>query len=197
MQVEPIHHIDSNSTKLFALALSQAGLFTSIQAEECGYTPQNHHYHVKKGQWIREIRGVYFMRPITPTPETQYWLWYLWSRDREGATQGVFSHYTALSLHGLTDVNPDKIEMTVPKSFRKGSEIPKILTLHKKSLNEIEIQSMNGFKVTTPLATLVMLAEEGETPDEILEQGVKEGLKKGMLIKADLKKNPILARYAL
>jgi predicted transcriptional regulator of viral defense system len=127
----------------------------------------------------------------------EYWLWYLWSRDRQDKPQGVFSHDTALTLHELTDVNPEKIVMTVPKLFRKGNNIPKIINLHKENLKENQIQTIYGFKVTTPLATLVMLAEEGKTSDEILEQGVKEAMKKGMIIRDDLKKNPILARFTL
>ena len=111
--------------------------------------------------------------------------------------QGVFSHHTALSLHGLTDSNPEKIEMTVSKVFRKGSEIPEILNIHKKNLKTSDVQTINGFKVMRPLKTLITLAEEGETSDEILEQGVKQAMKKGMIIRNDLKKNPILARYAL
>jgi hypothetical protein len=40
---------------------------------------------------------------------------------------GVFSHHTALSLHELSDVNPSKLEITVPSSFRRGVAIPKVL----------------------------------------------------------------------
>jgi predicted transcriptional regulator of viral defense system len=188
---------ESSSSELFSIAFTQAGLFTAKQASVCGYALQNHHYHVKRGHWIRQIRGIYQLSLIPASAETEYWLWYLWSRDREDNPQGVFSHFTALSLHGLSDVNPEKIDMSVPKNFRKGSEIPEILQLHKLDLSENDVQTINGLKVMTPLKTLIQLAIEGKTSDEILEAGVKEALGRGMIIRDDLKKNSILARYAL
>jgi predicted transcriptional regulator of viral defense system len=185
------------NSKLLNIAMLQGGLFTSKQAEQCGYATQNHSYHINRGHWKRQLRGIYLLHPMIEAQTREYWLWYLWSRDRQDKPQGVFSHDTALTLHELTDVNPEKIVMTVPKLFRKGNNIPKIINLHKENLKENQIQTIYGFKVTTPLATLVMLAEEGKTSDEILEQGVKEAMKKGMIIRDDLKKNPILARFTL
>lgn len=188
---------ESNSSELFAIAFAQAGLFTTKQASECGYALKNHHYHVKRGHWTRQIRGIYHLSLIPTSTETEYWLWYLWSRDRADNPQAVFSHLTALSLQGLSDVNPEKIEMSVPRSFRKGSEIPEILQLHKLDLSESDVQTINGMKVMTPLKTLLQLAIEGKTSDEILEGAVKEAMSRGMIIRDDLKKNSILARYAL
>jgi predicted transcriptional regulator of viral defense system len=48
-------------------------------------------------------------------------LWWLWSKNREGVSQGVYRHETALSLHDLTDLMPSKLHMTVPKSFRRSA----------------------------------------------------------------------------
>ncbi len=187
----------SGSKELFAIAFAQAGLFTAKQASKCGYATKNHYYHVKRGHWTRQIRGIYKLSLIPASAETEYWLWYLWSRDREDNPQGVFSHLTALSLYGLSDVNPEKIDMSVPKNFRKNSEIPEILQLHKLNLSKSDVQTINGLKVMTPLKTLLQLAVEGKTSVEILEAGVKEALARGMIIRDDLKKNSILARYAL
>ena len=39
-------------------------------------------------------------------------VWQLWSRNRQGEPQGVFSHATALSLHELSDVMPAKLHMS-------------------------------------------------------------------------------------
>lgn len=188
---------ESSSSELFAVAFAQAGLFTAKQASECGYALKNHHYHVKRGHWTRQIRGIYQLNLIPANAETEYWLWYLWSRDREDNPQGVFSHLTALSMHNLSDVNPEKIDMSVPKNFRKSSKIPEILQLHKLELSDRDVQTINGLKVMTPLKALLQLAVEGKTSDEILEGGVKEALARGMIIRDDLKKNSILARYAL
>lgn len=83
----------------------------------------------------------------------------LWSKDRNDNVQGVYSHETALSIYELSDVNPSKLNMTVPTKFRKFAEIPKILELHYKDLSKSTVQSVNGLKLTRPLQTLVDVFE--------------------------------------
>ena len=53
-------------------------------------------------------------------------LWYLWSRGGDDIPQGVYRHETSLSLHELSDANPSQLHMTVPISFRRTAEIPRV-----------------------------------------------------------------------
>lgn len=46
-------------TKLYQIAESQLGYFTSKQARLIGYSAGNHPYHIKKGHWIREYHSIY------------------------------------------------------------------------------------------------------------------------------------------
>lgn len=186
----------SNKDDLMKMALEQGGLFTSDQAVQCGYDQKNHHYHVKVGQWEKVIRGIYRFSPIE-SELSEYWLWFLWSKGRDKKTQAVFSHETALMLYQLSDLNPTKIHLTVPKKFRKGSEIPKVLTLHKQDLRGSDAKTINGLKVTTVLRTLLDLVEEKRISDEFIEQATKQALEKGFITKSDIKKNEKLARYAI
>jgi predicted transcriptional regulator of viral defense system len=91
-------------------------------------------------------------------------LWTLWSRDKKGAPQGVWSHQTALDIHDLSDMMPAKMHMSVPMRFRKKIETPKILCLHFADLTESSIETRQGFKVTTPLRTLFDVIDEGTVP---------------------------------
>lgn len=188
--------ISRSKDDLMKLALEQGGLFTSDQAVQCGYDQKNHHYHVKVGQWEKVIRGIYRFRPIE-SELSEYWLWSLWSKGRDKKTQAVFSHETALMLYQLSDLNPTKIHLTVPKKFRKGSEIPKVLTLHKQDLRMSDTKTINGLKVTTVLRTLLDLIEEQRISDEFIEQATKQAMEKGFITKSDVKKNERLARYAI
>jgi predicted transcriptional regulator of viral defense system len=79
---------------------------------------------VKVGNWIREYRGIYRLAlfPMAEHPDLVKWA--LWSRNRNEAPEGVYSHRTALSLYELSDLNPAKLHMTVPAHFRRNSEIP-------------------------------------------------------------------------
>lgn len=188
--------IQPNREALMKISLEQGGLFTADQAIQCGYDQKNHHYYVKTGQWEKVLRGIYRFKPIE-SDLSEYWLWYLWSEGRTKKPQAVFSHETALMLYELSDVNPSKIHITVPKKFRKGSEIPKILFIHKKDISESDVKTMKGLKITTVLRTLLDLIEEHRISDEFIEQATKQALAKGYISKSDIKKNEKLARYAI
>jgi predicted transcriptional regulator of viral defense system len=188
------YHLDRS--ELMKKALEQGGFFTADQAIKLGFNQKNHHYYVKTGQWEKVIRGIYRFVPIE-SELSEYWLWYLWSEDSKKNPQGVFSHETALLMYGLTDLNPEKIHMTVPKKFRKGTDIPKIIFLHKQDITASDTKTINGLRVTTVLRTLLDLIFEQRVSDEFIEQATKEALEKGFLSKADIKKNEKLARYAV
>src|SRR2546421_641862 len=115
--------------KLYRIADGQRGFFTAKQAVQSGFSARSHLYHVQTGDWIREHRGIYRLRQF-PSPERpDLILWYLWSRNRQDYPEGLYSHETALSLHDLSDAMPAKLHMTVPKSFRRNSQIPRALVL--------------------------------------------------------------------
>ena len=183
--------------KLHQTAFLQGGLFTAKQAESCGYARSNHHYHIKTGHWIKEGWGIYRMSHIPMDEMTFYWKLLLWSCNRKSEPTAVFSHKTALSFYELSDINPSKVTMTVPKQFQKRSRPFKALKICKKNLSKKDIKQFKGLPVTTPLRTLLDIHEEEALTDSLMEQAVKEALEKGFIKKSDLKKNSELARYAL
>jgi len=182
--------------ELMKKALAQGGFFTADQAIKLGFSQKNHHYYVKRGLWEKVMRGIYRFVPIE-SELSEYWLWYLWSEDSKKNPQAIFSHETALHMYGLSDLNPTKIHITVPKKFRKGTVIPKVLVLHKFDLVTTDIKTINGLRVTTVIRTLFDIIKEQRVSDEFIEQATKEALEKGFLSKADIKKNEKLARYAI
>ena len=183
--------------KLHQIAFLQGGLFTAKQAESCGYARSNHHYHIKTEYWIKEGWGIYRMSHIPMDEMTSYWKLLLWSCNRKGEPTAVFSHKTALSFYELSDINPSKVTMTVPKQFQKRSRPFKALRICKKDLSKKDIKQFKGLPVTTPLRTLLDIHEEEALTDSLMEQAMKEALEKGFIKKSDLKKNSELARYAL
>ena len=183
--------------QLNQVAFTQGGLFTAKQAESCGYARSNHYYHIKAGNWIKEGWGIYRLAHIPIDEMTSHWRLLLWSCNKKSEPTAVFSHKTALSFYELSDVNPSKITMTVPKKFQKRSSPSKTLRICKKDLSKEDIKQFKGLPVTTPLRTLLDIYEEESLPENIMEQAVKEALEKGYIRKSDLKKNPELARYAL
>ncbi len=60
------------------------------------------------------IRGLFRFADVPAGPLDQYAEATLWPLE----IQGVLSHATALDLHALCDVNPSRIDITVPRDFR-------------------------------------------------------------------------------
>ena len=174
--------------KLYAIANRQQGFFTSQQAIQSGFQDAVHPYHVKQGHWEREMRGVYRLVRYPQSDEAQYVILSLWSRDRKGIPQGVLSHETALSIYDLSDVNPPKIHMSVPKGFRRQAGIPKVLVLHHGlRYDDNELQDRRGFRVTTPARTVRDMLSRGSANPEIIEQALRDGYQTGQITIKELK----------
>ena len=145
--------------RLYEIAEDQQGFFTTKQAKAAGFAENTHPYHVQAGNWIREHRGIYRLASFPRGERPDLMLWSLWSRNRGEAAQGVYSHQTALSLYDLSDVMPAKLHMTVPKNFRRNSEIPRVLVLHFADLPQSDIGTVHGVRVTKPMRTILDLLE--------------------------------------
>lgn len=174
---------------LYRCAVRQQGMFTTKQAEKAGYQRNNHSYHVRQGNWIRETRGIYRL-PMFPQDDedAQLILWYLWARNRDERLQGVYSHDTALRIYDLSDLMPAKLHMTVSKKFRRFNSIPDILVLWRGNLNDSDIRLMRGFAVTTPLKTLLDVAITKHLEEALIWQAVKEAAERGLINSNDEKK---------
>lgn len=170
-----------NQLGLFAIAEGQGGFFTAKQAESAGFDRTNHSYHIRSGNWRREHRGIYRLAQYPAPPEADLILWFLWSRNREDAPQGVYSHATALRIYDLSDIMPAKIHMTVPQKFRRGAETPKGLVLHWDDIPPGDIEEREGFRVTRPLRTLRDLVAEGGLPRDLLKQAFEEAGSRGLI----------------
>ena len=177
----------SDPNQLFALAESQDGYFTMAQALEAGFARSTHSYHVKAGNWIREHRGIYRLRQFPVTETAHLVPWSLWSRDRRGEPQGVYSHTTALALRNLSDANPSKLHMTVPPGFRRNSATPSVLVLHKSRLAPHEIIRDHGFALTMPLRAIIDSAASGDADPDMLRKALEEGLRRGLITRREIK----------
>lgn len=177
-----------NYKKLYQIASEQDGYFTTKQAKISGYDTNSHSYHVKSGNWIREHRGIYRLSnyPMGERPELM--LWYLWSRNRQEKCQGIYSHETALSLFELTDINPSQLHMTVPKNFRRNSQLPPLLILYFDDIPADKTDHMHGVKVASPMRTIMDIINEGTYSNNMIMQSISEALSRGLITKATLEK---------
>lgn len=172
--------------RLFEIAESQQGYFTTAQAVASGFARSTHSYHVQSGNWVREHRAIYRLTRFPLSDDGQLVLWSLWSRNRGGVPQGVYSHLTALSIKELSDANPAKLHMIVPSDFRRSTEQPPILVLHKARLAPDEILHERGFNVTTPMRAVLDAAASGDASREMIRQALATGKSRGLITRRDI-----------
>jgi predicted transcriptional regulator of viral defense system len=173
-----------SQANLFAIAGGQGGYFTGKQAEEAGFDRTHHSYHVQAGNWQREHRGIFRLAQYPMPERPDLILWSLWSRNRDGVPEGVYSHQTALSLYDMTDLMPSKLHMTVPIKFRRMAETPAILELHFADLAANEIEEREGYWVTSPIRTIVDTSSE--VPHEMLAEAFSEARSRGLITEKDV-----------
>jgi len=174
-------HAQTVSDALFEMAQGQQGYFTAKQAAEVGYQLGSQAHHVKSGNWVRVERGIYRLARFPQSAEEQLVIYALWSRNRAGEPEGVYSHQTALSIHELSDVNPAKLHLTVPASFRRRARTPKILVLHRDNLDEKDVEQRQGFAVTRPLRAIADVAVAESVSRDIIEQALTQGRQRGLV----------------
>jgi predicted transcriptional regulator of viral defense system len=167
-----------NIQRLYPVAEAQGGYFTAAQAHEAGYTYAQQHFHVTRGNWLRADRGIFRLPNFPPHEHEDLIRLSLWSRTQRGSPQAVVSHTTALVLHELSDVLPATVHLTVPPGFRKPA--PSGCVLHHANLRPADIEEHTGYRVTTPLRTLLDVAASALS-QEHLDQAVTEALVRGMV----------------
>ena len=173
-----MRHQQENAQALYKIAAEQGGYFTAAQAREAGYAYSQQHYHRTRGNWQRIDRGIFRLRDFPSGEREDLIRWSLWSRDQKGVPQAVVSHETALTVHELSDVMPERVHLTVPKGFRK--RVPPGCVLHFASLTAEDIEPRPGYSVTTPLRTLLDVASSALS-QEHLDFAVKEALERGLV----------------
>lgn len=165
--------------RLLAAAQRQGGYVTARQARRAGFGYSHLAYHVGAGNLERVGHGLYRLPEVPRSAQDQLVRLVLWSRGRDDRPRAVVSHDTALALHELSDALPARVHLSVPPGFRKRA--PRGCVLHQTRLVDGDVEAWEGLRVTTPLRTLVDLADEGRFSREQLGRAVEDALARGLV----------------
>jgi predicted transcriptional regulator of viral defense system len=162
--------------RLVAVASAQSGYFSAAQALAAGYSYQAQKQNADRGNWRKVDRGI-FRLPEWPSGGREDLVRLaLWSHGR-----AVVSHDSALSVHELGDVNPTRTHLTVPPGFRQRA--PRGVVLHRAELPAADVREQEGFRITTPLRSLLDAAA-GDLELDLLAGAVEDALEQGMLTRS-------------
>ena len=187
----------SRFSELLALAEQNDGLVTANEARAIGIVDSVLARLTQRGKLERVARGVYRI-PYYPTDRlSQYREAVLWARASHGPENVALSHETALAIYGISDVNPSRVHIAVPKGARLRRQKPKWITVHRGQLLSTDVTTHEGLPVTTvPKSVLDVLKETGRSG--LARQAIKDARKEGYINAAEAKKLALqLRKYEL
>ncbi len=170
--------------RLFEIASEQAGYFTAGQAGTCGFSWALLSHHVKSGRFIRVRRGLYRFREYPSSPREHVLAAWL----AVGKDVAAVSHASALDILGLSDVIPDAVHITVPRSKRNLSTLPGV-KIHTSSrpLGARDLVTRDGIVITSATRSILDAAETGTAPEQI-EMAVAQAIDRGLAIAGELRR---------
>jgi predicted transcriptional regulator of viral defense system len=90
----------------------------------------------------------------------------------------------ALFLHGLSDVLPARVHLTLPASWRaRRLRVPRGVVLHHADVAKDERAWVDAVPVTAPRRTLADCIEAGVSPD-LVEQAIDQAATRGVVPRA-------------
>lgn len=170
-------------TTVADIAAEQQGYVTQDDARAAGVAASTLARMAERGTLVRSSHGVYRVPLIPAGPLDQYREATLWPRG----VRGVLSDETALDLHDLSDVNPAKIHITVPRAHRRQREVPALYVVHRVDLTPDEITAHEGIPIVTPARAVLDVARSGLGP-ALVRQAIADGERLGVFTRAQAKR---------
>jgi len=162
--------------RLFEIASEQGGYFTAAQARACRFSNALLAHHAKDGRFVRVGRGLYRFRQYPSSPREDVMVaWLAIGRDI-----ALVSHESALDLLGLSDVIPDAVHLTVPRSRRyRTRRAGVVVHTTTRGIRRGDSAVRDGIRVTSATRSILDAAESGTAPEQIVaavSQAIERGL---------------------
>lgn len=154
-------------------AAEQHGYVTTRDARELDIDPTQLRLMAARGRLERARRGVYRV-PMLPRGEhDDLAAAVAWSFGR-----AVVSHESALQLHGLADVNPSRIHLTVPRDNHPRAAGGQVYRTHRRELAASDVTKVDALPVTTVARTIRDCMATGTDPYQLwmaIDQAERDG----------------------
>jgi predicted transcriptional regulator of viral defense system len=179
---------------LYEIASPQLGHFTSRQAESRGIGKALLSYHTKTGRLRRVQHGLYRFRDYPASYREEVMTAWL----AAGKERAVVSHVSALDILELSDLIPDAVHLTLPRSARYlrppwGVRYHTITHPFEPS----DVIQREGVRLTSATRSILDVAEAAADPYQIhiaVWQAVRRGLTTPRRLRARSSRYPIWVR---
>lgn len=166
-------------TRLWEVALDQYGFVTSADAARLGIDVVELGKLSHRHQLEHVGYGIYRFPQLPATALDAYMLAVLWAGGR-----GVLSHDTALELYALSEVNPDKIHLTVPEGYRPRRQGGELYVVHHQNLGRRDVRRHEGVPIVTAGVAIGQCIDSG-VASHLLRQALETARARGAVTDAE------------
>ena len=167
--------------QLWEVAVDQHGYITLDDAQKLGISQPTVAMLAHRGTLEHLARGVYRFAHFPTPPAGPYLEAVLWT----GQPRACLSHDTALALHELCDINPGRIQVTIPKGRRIRRAGGNLYVVHQQDLDDEQI----GWWERVPIVTVGMAIEQcidSGVPTYLIKQALETAARRGAVRPGDL-----------
>jgi predicted transcriptional regulator of viral defense system len=157
-------------------AVDQFGYITTRDARGLGVEPQRLQKMKDRDVLEGVSRGVFRFPDVPASALDQYAAATLWPLE----VQGVLSHATALDLHDLCDINPTRIDVTVPRAYRTVRTPPPVIRLHREALSAQDLTWHEGLPIVG-VRRAILGSIEQHVGWNLIEQAIETARGRGRL----------------
>lgn len=148
--------------ELVTRAAEQHGYVTTRDARDLRIDPTQLRLLASRGRLERIGRGAYRVLVLPRGAHDDLAEAVAWSLGR-----GVVSHESALVLHDLSDVNPSRVHLTVPRDNYPRAAGGDLYRLYRRALRESDVTKADGIPVTTAPRTILDCLADGTDPYQL------------------------------
>ena len=155
-------------------AAEHNGYVTTRDARELGIDPTQLRLMAARGRLERIGRGAYRVSILPRGEHDDLAAAVAWTLGR-----GVVSHESALILHHLSDVNPSRVHLTVPRDNYPRAAGGDHYRLHRRAVDASDVTEVDGIPTTTVARTIRDCMADGTDPYQLrlaIDRAEDEGL---------------------
>lgn len=167
-------------TELWDVAVEQHGYFTLQDAQELGLDDNAVRMMAHRHNLDHPAAGVWRFPEWPTSTADAYQLAVLWT----GAREAALSHETALLIRDLSDVNPDRIHLTVAPRRRIRRRQPAPYEVHYEELTDAELDWWQAVRVVRTATAIQQCIRYG-TPAYLVRQAIEQASATGQITDAD------------
>lgn len=153
--------------RLREIAIDQHGFVTTAQAVAEGVSHADLSTMVARDRLGRVAHGVYRVPQVPETEFDQYQLAVLWT----GVPEACLSHDTALAAWEISDINPDRIHLTVARRRRLRRKGGERYVIHHDDLDQGQVTWWEGIR-TVDVPTAIEQCIVSAVPTYLIRQAL-------------------------